>query len=218
MSDNSTPFLANEYDNQISKMMPFYDSFHAAAIDLIRTVNPNPAVWLDTGCGTGTFAQKASSVFEKTTFFLSDPSKKMGEIAKKTSSNVFEKSTAELDFPQNSFDVATAILSHHYLSKDERRLSTENCFRMLKPNGVYITFEHTHPLSPEGVDIAMKRWLNFKMSSGEFIDEHEHYSRFGQEYFPITILEHIDLLNKAGFKTAEVFWLTYMQAGFYAIK
>jgi hypothetical protein len=34
MSDNVTPFYVKDYDEQIRKMMPFYDSFHAAAITL----------------------------------------------------------------------------------------------------------------------------------------------------------------------------------------
>lgn len=33
-----------------------------------------------------------------------------------------------------------------------------------------------------------------------------------------TIKEHIDLLNKTGFRTAKLFWHSYMQSGFYAVK
>jgi tRNA (cmo5U34)-methyltransferase len=219
MSDNSTPFLASEYDNQIHKSMPFYEEFHNSAIDLIKTVNPYPINWLDTGCGTGEFVKKASLTFTNTIFFLSDPSKKMIDIAKNVSTNVFEKNTSELDFSENFFDVVTAILSHHYMSKDERRLSTENCFRMLKTSGVYVTFENIRPLSSESTDISMTRWFNAKLLNGESPENRdEHYNRFDKEYLPITISEHIDLLNNIGFKTADVLWLSYMQAGFFAIK
>ncbi|MGD0231966.1 MAG: hypothetical protein ABSC19_16690 [Syntrophorhabdales bacterium] len=46
----------------------------------------------------------------------------------------------------------------------------------------------------------------------------EHRSRFGKSYFPITIAEHLELLRATGFSTVEIFWLSHMQAGFYAIK
>jgi len=45
-----------------------------------------------------------------------------------------------------------------------------------------------------------------------------HRARFDQKYFPISILDHIKILKETGFKVVELFWLSYMQAGFYAIK
>ena len=38
------------------------------------------------------------------------------------------------------------------------------------------------------------------------------------EYFPLNIAEHLGLLEKTGFATAEIFWHSYMQSGFYAVK
>ena len=132
MNDNSTPYLSCEYDRQIIKATPFYENFHNSAIDLVKTVNPSPTKWLDTGCGTGTFVQKALSEFAETEFFLADPSKSMIEIARKVSDNVFETGTSQLNFPQENFDVITAILSHHFMNQDERRLSTEKSFLPVK--------------------------------------------------------------------------------------
>jgi tRNA (cmo5U34)-methyltransferase len=45
-----------------------------------------------------------------------------------------------------------------------------------------------------------------------------HLNRFDVEYFPIKIDEHISLLNSSGFRVVEIFWRSYMQAGFYCIK
>lgn len=218
MSDNTSPYFAGEYDLQISKNLPYYSVFHEETLDLIKTIHPKPDKWLDTGCGTGRFVQKASCVFGNTTFFLADPSKKMLAIAENINRNTFEKSTAELDFTDNSFDVVTAILSHHYLSREQRRLSTLNCFRMLKENGVYVTFENILPATPKGQEITMERWLRYKLKNNNAVDESSHFSRFNQDYFPITIAEHLNLLHEAGFQAAELFWMSCMQAGFFAIK
>jgi len=45
-----------------------------------------------------------------------------------------------------------------------------------------------------------------------------HLKRFNVEYFPINIEEHLSLLRKSGFSVVEMFWYSYMQAGFYCIK
>ena len=46
----------------------------------------------------------------------------------------------------------------------------------------------------------------------------EHAKRFNNEYFPISVEEHLNLLKETGFKNVNLFWLSHMQAGFYAIK
>jgi hypothetical protein len=50
-------------------------------------------------------------------------------------------------------------------------------------------------------------------------DEAEaHVERFDSEFFPLTVTEHLELLREAGFRTAELFWYSYMQAGVFAIR
>lgn len=218
MTDNKTPFSSKKYDEKIEKQMPFYKHFHSATIDLVTIINENPHKWLDTGCATGSFVQKAQQRFKDTTFFLADPSKAMLEIAAKVSDNLFENGTGKLCFEPNYFDVITAILSHHYLNREQRHIATENCFNMLTNGGIYITFENIKPLTPFGESVSMQRWFAYKQANDSSANENEHYSRVNKEYHPITILEHIDLLKKTGFKTVEMFWMSYMQAGFYAIK
>ena len=81
--DNTTPHLAGNYDSQISRTIPYYASFHQETINLINAMQLQPSSWLDTGCGTGTFVQKALVTFPDTRFVLSDPSKEMLSTAEK---------------------------------------------------------------------------------------------------------------------------------------
>jgi tRNA (cmo5U34)-methyltransferase len=46
----------------------------------------------------------------------------------------------------------------------------------------------------------------------------QHMARFDHEYFPISILEHLELLSEAGFSAVEILWASHLQAGFYALK
>lgn len=226
--DNITPYNACEYDMNVRKTIPYYELFHYETIDLLKTIKPEAKTWLDTGCGTGFTIEKAYPYFQNTYFILCDPARNMIEESKKRLKNIPKEkinimepiSSQDLDIKiTNKVDIITAIQAHHYLEKDERKKATENCYKLLNENGVYVTFENIHPIFNEGVEIGLKRWMNFQIIAGR--DKHEveeHGKRFDKNYFPITVKDHLDLLKEVGFKVYEIFWYSQMQAGFYAIK
>ena len=97
--------------------------------------------------------------------------------------------------------------------------ATQNVYRALKKDGMYIFFENAAPLTEEGKEIVMKRWARYQCEHGKTENEINTYlSRYGKNYFPITMHAHLENLKQAGFRIAEPFWLSVMQAGFYAIK
>jgi tRNA (cmo5U34)-methyltransferase len=224
MNDNLTPHAADSYDTGVRKTIPFYDTLHDQTIDLVKAYIPGVLNWLDTGCGTGTFALKASAEFPDCTFYLGDPSEKMLEICRsRITGERFQIAgaypTHELPVKENSVDVITAIQSHHYLSRNDRLKTTRKCFSFLKPHGIYITFENFSPGTGEGIEIGLDRWVMFQHASGKTIEEAKtHRKRFGKEYFPIAIDDHFKVLQEAGFEICELFWVSYLQAGFYAIR
>jgi len=225
-SDNSTPYLAADYDSQVRSTIPYYEAFHEETINLIRAMRFDPNSWLDTGCGTGTLAQRLLTAFPKTQFVLVDPAAEMLNKAKvKLSNNVgrvkFLEPADTQDLPKGlgRFDVITAIQSHHYINREERNKATSVCFELLKPAGVYITFENIRPLTSKGTAIGKENWKNFQLAKGrETAEVQKHLERFDVEYHPVTIEEHLSLLRGTGFATVEMLWYSYMQAGFYAIK
>ena len=224
MSGNKTPHMASVYDEQVSQIIPEYGLFHGQIIDLVSAYNDSPSVWLDTGCGTGTLVMKALEQFKDTSFILADPSVDMLNIAKtKLARNDRVKfigsGSLELDLPGESIDVLTAVMSHHYFDTVARRKATENCFRMLKRGGVFVTFENIRPNSGKGAQIGLERWKRFQLAHGKSEESvKNHLERFNTEFFPITLGEHLHLLREVGFRVYEILWVSYMQAGFYAIK
>lgn len=226
-SDNSTPHLASKYDVQIRNTIPYYDDFHAETIRFIKATGISPQLWLDTGCGTGSLVEQAFDVFKVTTFILADPSLEMMDEAKKKLQD--KKADRRIRFLEPvstenltlklKFDVITAIQSHHYLSKTKREKATRTCYGLLKNKGLYITFENIRPSSKKGIENAKKYWSAFQLSKGKDAEAvKNHMKRFDSEYFPITVEEHLKLFKACGFQTVELFWYTYMQAGFYCIK
>jgi tRNA (cmo5U34)-methyltransferase len=222
--DNLTPHLSTDYDEQIRNTIPYYDCFHVETINLIGSTCCNPRIWLDTGCGTGSLIKKASDRFKETVFIMADPSPEMLNVAKyKLKDNDRVKfidpvgtQDIKLEF---KVDVITAIQAHHYLSKTIRIKATQICFDLLEDNGIYVTFENIAPFSGEGIKIGKDYWARFQLSKGKDHDSvNKHLERFNSEYFPITIEEHLKTLRACGFRIVELFWYSYMQAGFYGIK
>jgi Methylase involved in ubiquinone/menaquinone biosynthesis len=221
--DNLSAYKSTQYDEKIVKTLPFYAQFHQSVIDIVRYCGaPTAGRWLDTGCGTGAVYLAARESFPEMKFVLADPSDGMLDVAKTKIGDSAEfvlGASQELDFEEGTFDVITAIQSHHYLDKDTRRAAVSNCYRMLKPRGLFIVFENILPMSEFGEEVGLSRWKEFQISGGILPEDAEkHIARHKTECFPITISEHIELLNEVGFGCAEVLWASYMQAGFYAVK
>ncbi len=225
--DNSTPHLASTYDIQVRNTIPYYDEFHDETLHFIRATGMRPRFWLDTGCGTGSLVDKAFDLFKETTFILADPSPEMMKQAKKKLQDKKGSGRIRLLNPiatQNlklkfKFDVITAIQSHHYFSKEKREQATRVCYGLLRDKGLYITFENILPYSKNGIAYGIKYWSTFQLSKGKDAEAvRNHMKRFDLEYFPITVDEHKKLLTVCGFRTVELLWYSYMQAGFYGIK
>lgn len=226
--DNLTPYDSTSYETGVRKTMPFYDTFFSETLSLISYLKPDVNVWLDTGCGTGEMVHRAHAKFPSTKFLLADPSSGMLDVA---IARLKSLSTDRLEIYANvgsealpiintsKPQVITAIMAHHYLDYDTRCTATEQCYRLLDEDGVYVTFENISPFTDAGRTIGLGRWQVFQQSQGKTEEEAaQHIGRYGTAYFPIKIEAHLNILKQVGFKVVELFWFSNMQAGFYAIK
>ena len=222
MKDNSSALNSDIYDEHIINVLPYYKEFHNQAVDIVRNTGNSSPSWLDTGCGTGTLALRVLQSFPDARLTLCDPSEKMLDIAKtKLSGNdvrFYDLSSEELPF-EHEFDIVTAVQCHHYLSPGGREEAVRRCRAALKESGIFVTYENIRMETEEADALALKRWETFLSEHANSPEEvHRHIVRRGVEVFPITIAEHLDLLNKCGFRSVNVLWTSYLQAGFWAIK
>jgi tRNA (cmo5U34)-methyltransferase len=223
-NDTFTAHSALEYDRQIKTTIPYYDNFHEETIHIIKASGIKPGLWFDTGCGTGTLIDKAYYIFPETRFVLADPSASMLDCARqklkgKSRVSFLEPVATREAFIAEKADIVTAVQSHHYLKPELRMHSVENCFSLLKPEGIFITFENIKPMTGRGLEIGKQYWKNFQVLNGKTTEEAEkHLGRFGVEYFPLTVEEHLSMLRGSGFASVELIWYSYMQAGFIAVK
>lgn len=225
-TSNSTPHLPEDYDLQVRRVIPYYDSMHLETINLVRSLRPSPRLWLDTGCGTGAMVERALVQMPDTSFILVDPSTTMLEQARSRLKGeervrfLRPLRTQDLqDELDETPDLITAIQCHHYLTKVERERAVQICHDMLAWDGTFITFENVRPLTDAGIDIGLRNWGLFQSRYGRSQEEiGSHLKRFDKEYFPITFEEHIELLRGTGFRSVELLWYSYMQAGIYCRK
>jgi tRNA (cmo5U34)-methyltransferase len=222
MADNTTPLNAMEYDTKISQTIPYYTEFHKQTIDVVKNMDYKRIDWLDTGCGTGMLTFKAAREFHNARFLLADPSAEMIFQAKKNMKEIaadfLVAGSQELNF-NNEFTVITAIQAHHYLQKHDRITAIQKIYKALKPGGIFIGFENVIPDTECVKALELTRWGKYQIRQGKTEKEAAiHKARCGVDYFPLTIKEHIDLLNNTQFKYVNVFWLSYMQMGIFGIK
>lgn len=107
--------------------------------------DPGRLSWLDAGCGRGELLKLAGREFREAVGC--DPSAEMirccamGQVCQ-------QPSPCELPFPDESFDLVTAVcVYHHVRGAQARLLLTKSIRRVLKPQGVLCLIEH-NPWNP----------------------------------------------------------------------
>ena len=222
--DNTTAHVSTVYDAEVRKTIPYYDAFHEQTIRLVAAFDPAPRTWLDTGAGTGALVEHAHERFPATRFFVGDPSEGMlaqarTRLAGKERVTILEPVDSRQVATPEPVDVITAIQAHHYLQPAERASATRACHTLLRPGGLFVTFENIRPATAEGTELARAMWADFQTGQGRSADEvQRHLARFDVDYFPLTVRQHLDLLAECGFAVAELFWYSVMQAGFWAVR
>ena len=172
--NNTTSFLAKEYDNAINNTIPYYQEFYNQTFDIVEECHFEKIAWLNLGGGTGSLEEQAWNRFCNVDFVFVDPSEKMIEQAKRKLKNKCTHyicaESASIDFVE-CFDVITAIQSHHYMKEEERKRATERVYRSLRVDGIFISFENVIPEDEEVKKFELLRWGKYQQRHGKTEEE-----------------------------------------------
>jgi len=222
MSDNKSAFNSNEYDRKIKQTLPYYNEFYEQVIELVKVFHNSAITWLDIGCGTGKMGSIALENIELEKLVFCDSSDEMIRIAKERFQH-FNTEFSVCDIQNleytDEFDVITAIQVNHYLQMEERKIALQKCYKALKENGLFISFENFSPFTDVGKIVYLEKWKRYQIEQGKsFGESTKHIERYGKDYFPITLEEHLTLMRNSGFRAVEILWLSNIQVGFWGIK
>lgn len=197
LNDNKSAFKADEYDDNIKRVIPYYEDIYAQTADIVNKYVQSSVSWLDVGCGTGKMGSIAFKAADIEKFAFCDSSSEMIETVKKRfdfpESEFIIADIRELNYA-NEFDVVTAIQVNHYFEWEDRITAVKKCFNALKNGGIFISFENFAPYSNIGEKLFLDRWRSYQLNHGRSRRECEqHIGRYKREYFPITLSEHTNV-------------------------
>lgn len=106
-------------------------------------------VGLDLGCGSGEMEQLIWKNFKEIVAIDPSPNQIKKAKEKKLPNCQFKICDGlQPNLPKNYFDFIIVVnVLHHIHSKKERSLVIENCYNLLKKNGILLIYEH-NPLNP----------------------------------------------------------------------
>jgi tRNA (cmo5U34)-methyltransferase len=152
---------ATTYNNDRARLIPGYDRFYAAAIELI----PASAMRiLDLGAGTGLLTVHIRASFPAAHVELVDFSAPMLDLARQRLSHDTNLSFTLADYtvaalPQD-LDAVVSALSIHHLEDDAKQALFRSVLRALRPGGIFINADHIAGPTPKLEAIYQQRWLD----------------------------------------------------------
>ncbi len=129
---------AQEYDSSVLQKYLF-EPAHDALLERVETKGGRRI--LDIGCGTGVFARRLASAFERCRISGLDISAEMIRVAREKATHpdrmlFMEGDSEKLPFDDNSFDCVSCANSFHHYPHPEKVLAEFH--RVLVPDGVVI--------------------------------------------------------------------------------
>ncbi|WP_321422414.1 class I SAM-dependent methyltransferase [uncultured Methanobacterium sp.] len=170
---NVRPFenYSKKYDEWFDKNRFIYES----ELQAVKELLPSGKTGIEVGVGSGRFAAPLGIKLGL------DPSRKMGEIAKKRGIKVIEGVAESLPFPDSHFDFILMVTTICFLDDVDRAFNEAN--RVLKPGGFIII-----------------GFIDAESSLGKFYEEIRSKSEFYQHARFYSVNEVILLMKNAHFK------------------
>jgi tRNA (cmo5U34)-methyltransferase len=196
---------AQDYDRMRRKLVPGFDDFYRAAIDLIPFPREQEIEVLDLGAGTGLLAAFTAYSFPRARITMVDISNEMLERARERfvmggDRFRFEVSDYGAEPIQEKYDAVVSGLSIHHLSDEQKRSLFQRIHTALKDGGVFVNAEQIRGATPEIEQAHQERWLTRVRELG--VDERDLAASQERMKFDrsATLEEQLEWLKQSGFR------------------
>src|SRR5260370_2332263 len=155
---------AEDYDRTRRRLVPGFDDFYRAAIDLLGFPRDSEIEVLDLGAGTGLLAAFVAYSFPCARITMVDISNEMLDRARER----FELGGERFQFEvsdygtrriNNKYHAVVSALSIHHLSDDQKRALFAQIHGALKEGGMFVNAEQFRGATPDTDRLNHERWL-----------------------------------------------------------
>jgi len=196
---------AEDYDRTRRRLVPGFDDFYRAAIDLIRFPRDSRLKVLDLGAGTGMMAAFIAYSFPNARITMVDISNEMLERARARfelggERFRFEVSDYGVDPIQEKYDAVVSALSIHHLSDEQKRSLFRRIHAALNEGGVFVNAEQFRCATPERHRFHHERWITRVRELGA--DDRDLAAALERMKFDraATLEDQLEWLREAGFR------------------
>jgi tRNA (cmo5U34)-methyltransferase len=196
---------AEDYDRARRRLVPGFDDFYRAAIDLIQFPRESSLKVLDLGAGTGLMAAFIAYSFPNARITMVDISNEMLERARARFELAgprfrFEVSDYGVDRIQEKYDVIVSALSIHHLSDEQKRSLFRRIHGALNDDGVFVNAEQFRCATPERHKFHHERWITRVRELG--VDDRDLAAALERMKFDraATLEEQLEWMREAGFR------------------
>lgn len=206
--------LAPGFADQTNRWLPDSELAHDMMLeDLASFVGESSRV-LDLGAGTGRLTQMVLTRFPNCEVVAADYSETMrtaatdplGAFGQRSSLVALDFFTENWPNELGSFDaVVSAFAIHHGESNAAYRSLYERIHGVLRPGGLFINLDHVAGADRASSIANASAWRDYLDCDGE-IESDKFILGSYMEDSPISIAEHSQLLQQAGFVDVEVPW------------
>ena len=200
----------DDYDSLIRRAVPRYDEMIERLVDYLP---PGAERVLELGSGTGNLSLALARRYPAARLTLVDASAEMLDLAghrlDRESTRIASR-FEELDLAPLSFDLITSCISlHHVLEKGALFARLR---KLLEPGCPLVFSDQMRGGTDQEHELNWTRWLEFCRRPGHCTEEeiesllahagaHDHY---------VSVLDHVRLLEAAGFRDVDVVWRNWM--------
>jgi len=214
---------AEDYDRTRRRLVPGFDDFYRAAIDLIQFPHDSQLKVLDLGAGTGLLAAFIAYSFPQARITMVDISSEMLERARARFELAgerfrFEVSDYGVDPIQEKYDAVVSALSIHHLGDDQKRSLFARIHGALNDGGVFVNAEQCRGATPERHRFHHERWITRVRELG--MDDRDLGLALDRMKFDraATLEDQLEWLREAGFRDIDCAYKNLIFAVYRGIK
>ena len=215
------------YGVYMPRWFPDYDYVHELLGEILKPFVPGKARVLDLGGGTGRVAKLLLDAFPLCDMVVQDISANMlSEVTNKLREHAgrFECIEADFfaesfDFKPNSFDAVISVHAiHHGRHLDAYRDLYHKIHTWLKPAGAFVCLDNVAGDTLELATLNYATWANSLRAQFDDAQVRGIVEMTLREDSPLSLREHLRLLDECGFVQADVVWKKHIFGLYVGVK